>query len=204
MIGPRILELIEELPALARSGRETELRARINLISGYLMLGESLRSSLTSVAKEIQTSLAVLFDVDFDSIQYAPRVETTDSWNVWQPDRCRFRFMVDDTALSSRDMVQLLGAALGQKGSCSFVDACVANVLEACMTTTHTSFGPRQVDWLHQWVGSIIVADEVSKLNVIHRSKPMSLALYSFGAGVYARVCRFLWERLETTLVSAT
>ena len=161
-IGPRLLELIEELPALARSGRETELRGKINLISGYLNLGESLRSSLTSVAKEIQSSLAVLFDVDFDSIQYAPRVESADAWNVWQPDQCRFRFMMDDTAMSAREMIRLLGNALGQKGASSFVDACVANVLEACMATSHTLFGPRQVDWLHEWIGFIVISNEVS------------------------------------------
>ena len=180
-IAPRILELFEELPALAQSGRETELRGKINLISGYLMVGgSSLRSSLTSVAKESQTSLAVLFDVDFDSIRYAPRVETIDSWNVWQPDTCRFRFMMDDTAKSSRDMVQLLGAALGQKGASSFVDACVADVLEACMATTHTLIGAKQVDWLHQWIGFIIVAEEVRALNsVVNKTK---LNLGSFGA----------------------
>lgn len=161
-IGPRVLELIEELPALARSGRETEFRGKINLISGYLMLGGSLRSSLLSVADEIQTCLAVLFDVDFDSIQYAPRVETSDSWSVWQPDRCRFRFMTDEMATSARDMVHSLGVALGQKGASSYVDACVANVLEACIATTHALEGPRQVNWLHEWIGSIVLANEVS------------------------------------------
>ncbi len=160
-IGPRLLELIEELPALARSGRETELRGKINLISGYLNLGESLRSSLTSVPKEIQSSLAVLFDVDFDSIQYAPRVESADAWNVWQPDQCRFRFMMDDTAMLAREMIRLLGNTLGQKGASLFVDACIADILEACMATSHTLFGPRQVDWLHQWIGFIVISNEV-------------------------------------------
>lgn len=160
-IGPRVLQLIEELPALAKSGRETELRGRINTISGYLMLGGSLRSSLSSVAKEIQTSLAVLFDVDFDSIQYAPRVETTDAWNVWQPDRCRFRFMRDDTARSAREMVHALGTTLGEKGASLFVDACVADVLEACIAATHSLTGPRQAEWLHEWIGRLVIANEV-------------------------------------------
>lgn len=164
-IGPRVLQLIQDLPALARSGRETELRGRINVISGYLLLlGDSLRSSLSSVANEIRTSMAGLFDVDFDSIQYAPRVETTDSWDVWQPDRCRFRFMMDDTARSAREMVVALGTTLGQKGASSFVDDCIADVLEACVATTHNKSGPRQVDWLHQWIGYIIVAKAVSSI----------------------------------------
>jgi hypothetical protein len=163
-IGPRVLELIEELPALARSGRETEFRGKINLISGYLMLagGGSLRASLVSVADEIQKCLAVLFDVDFDSIQYAPRVETSDSWSVWQPDRCRFRFMSDEMARSAQDMVRSLGVTLGQKGASLYVDACVANVLEASISTTHALEGPRQVNWLHEWIGFIVLANEVS------------------------------------------
>jgi hypothetical protein len=78
VVGPRVVELIQELPALARSGRETELQARINLVCGYLTLGVPLNWSLMSVAQEIRTSLAALFDVDFDSIQYASRVSTMD------------------------------------------------------------------------------------------------------------------------------
>lgn len=167
VVGPRIVELIQELPALARSGRETELHSRINLVCGYLTLGLSLRSSLLSVANEIRTSLAVLFDVDFNSIQYAPRVTKTDDlWNV--PDRCRFRFMRDDTGMSARHMVRLLGEAVGPKGAMTLVDDCIADVLEACTAVSHSRSGPSQVDWLHQWIGFIIIAHEVSTVNPPH------------------------------------
>jgi hypothetical protein len=167
VVGPRIVELVQELPALARSGRKTELQARINLVCGYLTLGVPLSSSLMSVAQEIRSSLAVLFDVDFDSIQYAPRVSTTDDlWNV--PDRCRFRFTRDDTAKSARHMVRLLGEAVGQKGASALVDACIADVLEAYTAASHSRYGPRQVDWLHEWIGLIIIAHEVSAMGRPH------------------------------------
>jgi hypothetical protein len=161
VVGPRVVELIQELPALARSGRETELQARINLVCGYLTLGVPLNWSLISVAQEIRTSLAALFDVDFDSIQYAPRVSTMDElWNV--PDRRRFRLMGDETAMSARHMVRLLGDTVGHKGASVLVDACVADVLEASTDVSHSRSGPRQVDWLHEWIGYIIIAHEVS------------------------------------------
>jgi hypothetical protein len=163
IVGPRVVELIQELPALARSGRETELQSRINIVCGYLTLGVPLSLSIMSVAQEIRTSLAVLFDVDFDSIQYAPRVSKTDElWNV--PDRCRFRFTRDETAMSARHMVRLLGEAVGPKGASALVDACIADVLEACTAVSHSRSGKRQVDWLHEWIGFIIISHEVSAL----------------------------------------
>ena len=38
IIAPRILQLIEELPALALSGREINLRNRLDLLNGYLLM----------------------------------------------------------------------------------------------------------------------------------------------------------------------
>ena len=99
--------------------------------------------------------------MDFDSIQYAPRVSTMDElWNV--PDRSRFRWMRDETATSARHMVRLLGDAVGHKGASALVDACIADVLEACTAVSHSRSGPRQVDWLHEWIGFVIIAREVS------------------------------------------
>lgn len=176
VVGPRIIELIQELPTLARSGRELELRAKINLICGYLTLGVPLRSSLMSVANEIRTSLAGVFDVDFNSIQYAPRVTLTeDLWNV--PDQCRYRFLTDDTAESARHMVRLLGEAVGPKGASTLVDDCIADVLEACTAVTHSLSGSRQVDWLHQWIGFIIIAHEVST-SAHHSHEPVANVTY--------------------------
>ena len=36
--APRILQLIEELPALALSGREINVRNRLDLLNGYLLM----------------------------------------------------------------------------------------------------------------------------------------------------------------------
>lgn len=54
-MGPRVVRLVEELSALARSGREEELRRRLELLRGYLSLvaGDEeglrlLRASLSS------------------------------------------------------------------------------------------------------------------------------------------------------------
>ena len=195
VVGSRIVELIQELPVLARSGRDMELRAKIKLVTGYLLLDVDgfLRSSLMSVADEIRASLAGkavciigavvilfdsshdvalkgLFDVDFDSIQYAPTMTTAmdQSLNVWKPEQRRFRFMNDETSKSARHMVQAMGKALGVKGASMFVDACVADVLEASIAASHSFFGVHQVGWLHQWIGFIVVAQEVSVFDLIY------------------------------------
>ena len=38
IIIPKVLELIQRLPIVAKSGRESELRSDFNLVSGYLSL----------------------------------------------------------------------------------------------------------------------------------------------------------------------
>ena len=105
--------------------------------------------------------MAILFDVDFDSILYTPQVSTMDElWNVL--DQSRFRWMRDETATSAWHMVRLLRDAVGHKGALALIDACISDMLEACTAVSHSRSSPRQVDWLHEWIGFVIIAREVS------------------------------------------
>lgn len=63
LIVPRIIDILEELSALSRSRRETELRARLQLIGGYLSLAmndtqENSPSAAHANRRFLRTSLA--------------------------------------------------------------------------------------------------------------------------------------------------
>jgi hypothetical protein len=63
-------------------------------------------------------------------------------------------------------MLQTLGKALGIKHAAIIVDSCIADFYEACLSRVdaqqHMS-GSGQAEWLHEWLGGLVLAQEVSK-----------------------------------------
>eukprot|EP00978_Attheya_sp_CCMP212_P010097 scaffold24247_cov54-Attheya_sp.AAC.7 len=185
-IVTRLVDIIEELPVLARSGREVELRSKMRLVTGYLSLG--IRSSRrgrrppnaqtirfareTDMAAFLTTdTVAQLLDVDFDSITNSPQITHMALMNenvlasLDQPDFRRFVHLRESASTKAvKLMIRMFGLALGQKRAAMFIDGCIADVFEACTesseaTSNFVTIG--HVAWLHRWAGTILVAHEV-------------------------------------------
>jgi hypothetical protein len=83
----------------------------------------------------------------------------------------RFRNMNQDNSKLTTAMFRSLGRALGMKRGAVIVDSCIADLYESCLprVAIHSLLvGNSQIDWLHEWIGSLVVAREVSgiwKLN---------------------------------------
>jgi len=98
-IVPRLLDLTQGLPTLARSGRDSELRCQIRLVAGYLMVSLNLdqgddetnsrsqskeerkqRSEIASalacesVSSIIRMSLTELFRLDYNTVSVSPQM----------------------------------------------------------------------------------------------------------------------------------
>ncbi len=62
-------------------------------------------------------------------------------------------------------MLQTLGEALGIKHAAIIVDSCIADFYEACLSRVDAQqqmSGSGQAEWLHAWLGGLVVAQEVS------------------------------------------
>jgi hypothetical protein len=61
----------------------------------------------------------------------------------------------------SRKMMTVLGKILGIKHGSIVVDAFISDFYEASMEQV-PSFGAAHIEWLHEWIGSLVIAKEVS------------------------------------------
>ncbi len=52
-VSPRITSLVESLPSLAKSGRETELLSAVKLVTGYLVFASNSGEKKKSFSKDI-------------------------------------------------------------------------------------------------------------------------------------------------------
>ena len=109
-----------------------------------------------------------LFDVDFESLQPSQPVVLIDP-NENAGERhtfpIRHKFMSETTARTAREVVRLLGQSFGSKNAFLVIDACLADVFESCVTRVEAGrslCGLGQVSWLHEWIGAIVVAEQVS------------------------------------------
>jgi hypothetical protein len=105
-------------------------------------------------------------DVDFDSAGHLLATGTKSVLVVGHPEirKVRFRHMNNETTHLARNMIRALGTALGPKHGAVFVDSCIADLFEACVSRVEhrqSMVGKSHGDWLHEWIGSIIVAQEV-------------------------------------------
>ncbi|KAL9188081.1 hypothetical protein ACHAXT_006459 [Thalassiosira profunda] len=188
-VAPAVLELVEALPAFARSGRESEVCNHLRLIDGYLLvsfrgtdddfnvqecLEERRKSDIGSAlgcteAVEVLTrAFSVLFAPDANSISSGPLIEsgsTTDpnAMVLFRRDNsCRFLYLRDDAAVATTRTVRLLARSLGAKRCAYAIDACVAEVFETCSRSdnSHFSTGGGLNQRTH-WSGACVFATEL-------------------------------------------
>jgi hypothetical protein len=178
LVLPRILTLIEELPILAQRLKDAELRTKLTLLSGYLSMNttskvasKKLRTSLVSgpISITIRNALTSMVDVDFESFE--PRaanaiVVASDSnhHTVRRPLGPPLRNMTNETKEVAVNMLRSLGKALGPKYTAVFVDACIADLFEACVSRVESRVslvGKSQTEWLHERIGSIFLVQEM-------------------------------------------
>ena len=180
LVLPRILAMMEELPILAQCLKETELRTKQTLLSAYLSINsmskaasKKLRSSLVSepVLTTVRTALSRMLDVHFESVEprAAKSIVVTNSSNNNNDTRRRpqeppLRHMSNETKSFAVEMIHALGKALGPKHTAVFVDACIAELFEALVGRVESRVslvGKSETEWLHEWIGSIILVREL-------------------------------------------
>jgi hypothetical protein len=74
------------------------------------------------------------------------------------------RHMTNETKEVAVNMLRSLGKALGPKYTAVFVDACIADLFEACVSRVESRVslvGKSQTEWLHERIGSIILVQEM-------------------------------------------
>ena len=81
------------------------------------------------------------------------------------------RYLSDkETEENAVGVLRALGKVLGPKYGACFVDSCIADLFDACVSRTlcqnisasQMLMGPSHIAWLHEWIGSIALAHEVT------------------------------------------
>jgi hypothetical protein len=103
-------------------------------------------------------SIIELTDVDFASAsrQSATPVDSNQSSGL------RLRRLNLESERLSREMLRALGKTLGFKKGAIVVDACISDIYEIMMEKQSLSYGDAYIELLHEWIGSLVVAKEVS------------------------------------------
>ena len=105
---------------------------------------------------------AAVFDIDF--LSSTTNCAVTPHGTI--PSLLFMRLSKDDASLAN-DMVQTLGSAFGTKHGTRAIDSCVADFYDAFIARSSTSIPMQtqfvsQSEWLHKWVGNLVLAREVS------------------------------------------
>ena len=190
LLVPRILSMIEELPLLAQRQSEKDLRGKLKLLTAFLSLhempdknsspqksstGKALRSALAAenVSLSVRQSLAELLDVDFGSpnVTNGVSIELVDQGNLLESTpnfhgSVRRRHLTPASEKETITMVQGIGRILGPKHAAIFVDACIADLFNDCVTRVeakNSRTGRSQEAWCHQWIGCLILMRDILK-----------------------------------------
>ena len=99
-------------------------------------------------------------DISFDFSHLQGAVTDVEIINSKRQSSLHFRHLNKDIGLLVRKMLQTLGMSLGFKHGAIMVDACISDFYEATLGQL-SSGGEIHVEFLHQWIGSIVVAKEV-------------------------------------------
>lgn len=193
-LTPRILSMIEELPALARRQSEIEFRNKLKLISALLSLGTSpadkprkhggrktLRSLFTAenVSLRVRKALAELFDVDFSTVdsRRGASIEILDQRNLldskaYSRGFVRLKLLTPASEKEAKSMVHELGRVLGPKHAALFIDAIVADLLNESVDRVAAGISRvrmSQESWCHEWIGCLTLTREllIGAFNVV-------------------------------------
>jgi hypothetical protein len=96
-------------------------------------------------------------DVDFEPLKAPTRIDMHEASEI------RFRRLDSEITYLAKEMLRALGESLGIKYGALVVDAFVSDTFEASMGGLSLS-GEAYIEWLHEWIGSLAIAKEVSLL----------------------------------------
>jgi hypothetical protein len=167
----RLMDLMAELPPLAQSQRQVEFCSKIKLVTAYLQcFDKSSQKTFSSLlvtgekASALRQSLIAVFDVKFESFDLKTgllkSMNISDDCAQPRPADPEFRFLSRESSTVALECLRVLGVALGPKYTALFVDACIADMYEACVERVEQRAlltGSSQVEWLHKWIGSLVV-----------------------------------------------
>lgn len=189
IIAPSILELVETLPLLAKSGKSAELRTSLNLVDGYTIasfrdmendfdfeecLNEKRKSDISAALgcseslEVIKNAFAVLFTPDIGSIVPKPMIEvdsSSDSTKLalrYEGNMLRFEYLDEKNASAATASVRLIARALGVKRCAFAIDGVYADMFEACVRSAGSRY-PTEGSHRERlkWAGLGVVATEL-------------------------------------------
>ncbi|GKZ00737.1 hypothetical protein MPSEU_001025600 [Mayamaea pseudoterrestris] len=168
-----LVSLMEELPVLAQSQRQLDLRMKLKLLSAYLAMNISPKSLYSSLCVNqspawLKNVFGSICDINFESFNsnMATSVSLVASGVdiVHRPKDPPPRFLDDDAQVTALQCIRNLGKALGSKFTALLVDAFIADAYESLAERVerHSSLtGVSQVAWLHEQIGAVILAKEL-------------------------------------------
>ena len=128
-------------------------------------------------------------DVDFDHASSLASITVpNDRFDI------RLRWLGDGSTVNNalaRSMLRRLGQALGSKNAAILVDLLISDFYEATLdhSFSTSSVGQAHLEWLHQWIGSLVIVKEVGSLRNTGATS-ICWARKSHRAPVF-RACRF-------------
>mmetsp|Transcript_11928 Transcript_11928/g.24016 ORF Transcript_11928/g.24016 Transcript_11928/m.24016 type:complete len:1379 (-) Transcript_11928:50-4186(-) len=186
---PTILELVEMLPILAKSGRDVEVRNYLRIIDGYLLIsfrGEknlganqtkhrslgkgksNIGAALSCVeaAKVIKEAFSVIFAPDTESMTRRPVIEAFSADGnevgiIGDHSRLRFLYLQDETINAARQTARLFARTFGTKRCAFIIDACIADMFESCSRRCQLRHTPGGISAQLTWSGSCVYCTEL-------------------------------------------
>lgn len=104
--------------------------------------------------------LVVLTDINLDSAIFKGQALGHDERKESQ---LQFQILTGDNVLLARKMLRVLGAALGSKHGAIVVDRLISDFYEHGLEQL-SKFGDFQEAFFHQWIGSVVVSQEVGHI----------------------------------------
>ena len=159
-VTQKVHELIEKIPVFAQGSKVVELRSELQLLIGYISIVDSDSLVALSTSESLRRSLISLTDIDFEATNVQGVVTDMDITIARRRSLLQFRHLSRDVGLLARKMLRTLGGSIGFKRAAIMIDACISDFYEATLKQIASS-GDVHAEFLHQWIGSIVVADEI-------------------------------------------
>ena len=99
----------------------------------------------------------------------------------------KLRYMNKESSQLAKVMLQSLGADLGTKQGALVADALLSDVFEFHIDKMPNIYSAVYTDWLHEWIGSLIVANQVRKETARSRHETtiyVMIDFFPFGSNV--------------------
>lgn len=162
-IGPRIVELIESLGALAQENRGLKLEQALRLVATYaavLQTNKSLRAATRSLffsdtfTKVLRRNFAVLYDCEFNSRSLGRNLITVLDHQTTRD--THYRYVQRPHAQLVDEALETVGRLLGRKRAVLVMDSCFNEMYRSSLSSRKRPVlvsDQHQIEWLHSWAG---------------------------------------------------